>query len=127
MPQEGDSISAREAHKQKARSRHGWRSHQILGVFCHIPFVSLRTKRHGGRPNDGPGRGRQVLGGIMKVEKRLANRPGPPGRLSARSIFLSKSVFYGAFVWARGALNRQKRRFPARAVRENAEAGFSEA
>jgi hypothetical protein len=25
-------------------------------------------------------------------------------------------VFYGAFVWARRALNRQKRRFPARAV-----------
>jgi hypothetical protein len=25
-------------------------------------------------------------------------------------------VLYGAFVWARGALNRPKRRFPARAV-----------
>ena len=39
-----------------------------------------------------------------------------PGRLSAISVFLCKSVFYGAFVWARRALNRQKRRFPARAV-----------
>ena len=41
-------------------------------------------------------------------------RPGPPGgRLSALSVFLCKSVFHGAFVWPRGALNRRKRRFPA--------------
>jgi hypothetical protein len=38
-----------------------------------------------------------------------------PGRLSAISIFPCKSVLYGAFVRARRALNRQKRRFPARA------------
>jgi hypothetical protein len=37
-------------------------------------------------------------------------------RLSALSVFLCRSVFYGAFVWARRALNSQKRRFPARAV-----------
>jgi hypothetical protein len=43
-------------------------------------------------------------------------RPRRRGRLSALSVFLSKSVFYGAFVWARRALNRRKRRFPARAV-----------
>ena len=41
--------------------------------------------------------------------------PGPPGRLSALSVFLCKSVLYGVFVWARRALNSQKRRFPARA------------
>jgi hypothetical protein len=41
---------------------------------------------------------------------------GGRGRLSALSVFLFKSVLYGAFVWARRALNRQKRRFPARAV-----------
>ena len=39
-----------------------------------------------------------------------------PGRLSALSVFLLKSVLYGAFVWARRALNSRKRRFPARAV-----------
>jgi hypothetical protein len=38
-----------------------------------------------------------------------------PGRSSALRIFNSKSVLYGAFVWARRALNRPKRRFPARA------------
>jgi hypothetical protein len=38
-----------------------------------------------------------------------------PGRLSALSVFLLKSILYGAFVWARRVLNRQKRRFPARA------------
>jgi predicted glutamine amidotransferase len=37
------------------------------------------------------------------------------GRLSAISVFLCKSVLYGAFVWARRALKHQKRRFPARA------------
>ena len=42
--------------------------------------------------------------------------PGPPERLSALSVFLFKSFFYGAFVWARRALSSQKRRFPARAV-----------
>ena len=42
--------------------------------------------------------------------------PGRPGRLSALSAFLIKSVSYGAFVWARRALNNQKRRFSARAV-----------
>ena len=31
--------------------------------------------------------------------------PGPPGRLSALSVFLCRSVFYDVFVWARRALN----------------------
>jgi hypothetical protein len=39
-----------------------------------------------------------------------------PGRLSALCIFHRKSVLYGAFVWARRALNGKKRRFWARAV-----------
>jgi hypothetical protein len=45
--------------------------------------------------------------------------PGRPGRLSAISFFLCKSGLYGAFVWARRALNSRKRRFPARAVDHN--------
>jgi hypothetical protein len=40
-----------------------------------------------------------------------------PGPLSAISVFLCKSVLYGAFVWAHRALNSRKWRFPARAVR----------
>ena len=44
-------------------------------------------------------------------------RSGPPrGGISARSVFLWRSVLYGAFVWARRAPNRPKRRVPARAV-----------
>ena len=39
------------------------------------------------------------------------------GRSSVLSVSLRKSVFYGAFVWACGALNSQKRRVPARAER----------
>jgi hypothetical protein len=42
-----------------------------------------------------------------------------PGRLSALRVFHSKSVLYGAFVWARMPLNRQKWRFPARAGRRS--------
>jgi hypothetical protein len=39
--------------------------------------------------------------GCIKVRAR-------PGRLGALSVSHSKSVLYGAFVWARGALNRRK-------------------
>ena len=38
-----------------------------------------------------------------------------PGRLSALSVSHSKSVLYGAFVWAHRALNSSKWWFPARA------------
>ena len=44
------------------------------------------------------------------------------GRLSGLSVFHSKSVFYGAFVWVRRALNVQKWRFLARAVAREARA-----
>jgi hypothetical protein len=33
-----------------------------------------------------------------------------PGRFSALTVFHSKSVLYGGFLWARRALNGQKRR-----------------
>jgi hypothetical protein len=38
-------------------------------------------------------------------DDRMFIGPGPPERLSALSVFHSKSVVYGAFVWARRALN----------------------
>jgi hypothetical protein len=44
-------------------------------------------------------------------------RTGPPRRLSAHSGSHIKLFFDGAFVWARRVLKRQKRRFPARAVK----------
>jgi hypothetical protein len=52
-----------------------------------------------------------AMGFLRRVPVRATQ-----GRLSALSVLLFKSVFYGAFVWARRALNSQKRRFPARAV-----------
>ena len=60
----------------------------------------------------------------MTEKTYAALEPGPVvlfcpdcrGRSSALSVSLCKSVFYGAFAWARRTLNRQKRRFPARAV-----------
>jgi hypothetical protein len=39
-----------------------------------------------------------------------------PGRLRGLSVLPSKSALCGVFVWARRALNREKRRLPARAV-----------
>jgi hypothetical protein len=51
------------------------------------------------------------------IEAAEGDRPGPPGALKHLSVHHSKSVLYGAFVWARRALNRPNRRFPARAVR----------
>ena len=51
-----------------------------------------------------------------KAEHLSPNGSGPPWRLSALSIFLCQSVLYGAFIWARKALNIQTRRVPARAV-----------
>jgi Leucine-rich repeat (LRR) protein len=50
---------------------------------------------------------------------RVLYRPGRPGRLSALRVFPCESVLYGTFVWARGALSSQKRRFLARAVSGN--------
>jgi hypothetical protein len=44
-------------------------------------------------------------------------RSGPPwGGISARNVFLWRSVLYGAFVWACRAPNRPKRRVPGQAV-----------
>ena len=51
-----------------------------------------------------------------KLNSSKRDCPGRRGWLSAISVFLCKSVLYGAFVWARRALNRPKRRSPARAV-----------
>jgi hypothetical protein len=64
----------------------------------------LNTENGGFRP----GQSRDLSRGNATVR-------AVPGRLSAISVFLCKSVLYGAFVWARRALNRPKRRFPARA------------
>jgi hypothetical protein len=48
-------------------------------------------------------------------ESRYAVRPRP-GRLRALSVFHSRSILYGPFVWTRRALNGRKWRLPARAV-----------
>jgi hypothetical protein len=42
-------------------------------------------------------------------------RPGRFSGLRTLRVCHSKSILYGALVWVRGALNRQTRRFPARA------------
>jgi len=53
---------------------------------------------------DGDGSGEVEFDELFAVRDR-------PGRSSALSISHSKSVLYGAFVWARGALNRRKRMY----------------
>ena len=48
-------------------------------------------------------------------DARLAVR-AHPGPLSTLRVFHSESGMHGGFVWERRALNRTKRRLPARAV-----------
>ena len=52
---------------------------------------------------------------MRKPSNVFATVRARPGRLSTLSVSHSNSGLYEAFVWARRALNRQKRRFPARA------------
>ena len=52
----------------------------------------------------------------MRGTAREAYSPGRPGAFKQPSRLPLESILYGAFVWARRTLNRQKRRFPARAV-----------
>ena len=70
----------------------------------------------------------QALQRTMAAEVKLAGAAAKEsggavraalGRLSALSVFHRKSFLYGAFVWAHRALNRPKRRFPARAGSES--------
>ena len=51
-----------------------------------------------------------------EVNRLLRTVRAAEGRLSALRVSTSKSVWYGGFVWARGVLNCEKRRFSARAV-----------
>jgi hypothetical protein len=53
----------------------------------------------------------------VTARPRDSDRPGPVRAFKHLSVFLCKFVFYGVFVWARRALNRQKRRFLARSGR----------
>jgi predicted DNA-binding WGR domain protein len=99
-----EKAAAAGGGAQRVRVRRGWLA------ATHLAPLSARERGSG-------------VGAVYKVrsaedaEPFCTDCPGPPGRLSTLSIFLCKSVFYGAFVWARRALNSQKRRFPARAVR----------
>ena len=63
------------------------------------------------------GRGDAAAGNLSKMVDPIVGTTvrARPGRSSGLLVFLCKSVFYGAFAWARRALNGQNRRFPARA------------
>ena len=78
-----------------------------------------RNRRHGrAAPVQPAGPGGAGAGGRCRRRRPAGRRadhgPGRPGRLSALSVSHSKPVFYGAFVWARRALNSQKWRLLAR-------------
>jgi hypothetical protein len=96
----------------------------------HISFAVLSTNKHeGGMKTTSPpvtrggcatccsrctwrGRATSTSGRASSLSTVRAR----PGRLSGRSLSHSRLVLYGAFVWARRALNGQKRWFLARAV-----------
>jgi hypothetical protein len=78
---------------------------EVLYVGCRGERMRIRSCPLQGRPRAAP-RG-------SSSRRPRTHCPGPPGRLSALRVFLCKSVLYGVFVWARRALNSQKRRFPA--------------
>jgi hypothetical protein len=42
---------------------------------------------------------------IQELRETVEIRPGPPGAVKRLNVFLCESVLYGAFVWARRALN----------------------
>ena len=78
--------------------------------------LRARAHVHRRRP-DGRGRDHPAADSPDGRRRLLLRLSGPaPGCLRALSVFYSKSLFYGVFVWAHRALNSQKRRFPARAV-----------
>jgi hypothetical protein len=77
---------------------------------------AICDQAHWHRDTEDPDECAAVAKKLSKLWAVLLTVRAVPGRLSALSVFLLKSILYGAFVWARRALNSPKRRFPARAV-----------
>jgi hypothetical protein len=73
--------------------------------------VIIYTKYTGWRQNDFNvhAQAERVAFDAARADPAMAERycPGPRGRLSIISVFLCRSVLYGAFVWARRALKHQ--------------------
>jgi hypothetical protein len=86
-----------------------------------VQIIQHRTSRQTVVVQSREGRGWWLPGGGVSAGQTLAEAAvavrALPGRLSALSVPHNKSGVYGAFVWARRALNSQKRHFPARAGR----------
>jgi hypothetical protein len=76
----------------------------------HPPTAPPRRRRRGGRGSRG------AAGWGWTLRTASATVRAIPGRLSSPSVLHNTLVLYGASVWACPALNRPKRRFPARAV-----------
>jgi hypothetical protein len=91
-------------------------------AWCYLLILFIPDSRTYSVPLSLKRQRNRTLGQVLRVQQHRHGRgglhhgPGPPGRLSVLSIFHSKSVSYGVFVWARRALNSPKRRFSARAV-----------
>jgi hypothetical protein len=56
---------------------------------------------------------------IDAINALNGNGPGPPGRIRALDVSRSKSVLYGAIVWARRAFSRPNRWFPGPGAHKN--------
>jgi hypothetical protein len=96
-----------------------WDWNKRAGIAQLVPVSAVCMFKDGIQPEwEDPA---NASGGQWHCQPTLdAYRPGPPGAISTLSVFLCKSVFYGAFCMARRALTIEKRRFPARAVLDKA-------
>ena len=115
------------------RYRRGRLPADMQALQVHQAAASILRLGAGGRSNGGR-RASERSASLVQQYRSLLDDPGAagpsawakdkevwveltvrahPGRSSARSVSHSEYVLYGAFVWARRALKRQKRRFPA--------------
>jgi hypothetical protein len=110
-PRVGSTIVSFVGDHGWALGEHGaWAKYQANEVATRVPTLI----HYPGMPASVAGTSTADFFELVDLWPTVRARPG---RLSALRVFHIKSTLYGAFVWARRALNSPKRRFPARAAR----------
>jgi hypothetical protein len=107
-------LSAEKGRRERDAPAHaqpaGPEGSPVVFSTHHVPPIQPTKDKHSGPGNPLGSRATRR----PRRLRRSTPRSGPAGGGYAPFAFpLCKSGFYGAFVWARRALNRRKRRFPA--------------